>query len=73
MVVIVVEFVDIKLHIDDPVGAFAVHGACGIWGTIAVGLFAYDGGDILTAGGIDLLKIQVIGIEAIGRLELQLQ
>ena len=32
-------FVDRKLKIDDPVGAFAVHGACGIWGTLA-GLFA---------------------------------
>ena len=64
LVVIVVEFVDIKLHIDDPVGAFAVHGACGIWGTIAVGLFAYDGG-VFYGGGMDLLKIQVIGIVAI--------
>ena len=37
-------FVDRKLlEIDDPVGAFAVHGACGIWGTLAIGLFAkYD-------------------------------
>ena len=64
IVVVVVEFVDIKLHIDDPVGAFSVHGACGIWGTIAVGLFAYDGG-LFYGGGFDLLTIQIIGIAAI--------
>src|SRR4029077_3102151 len=28
------------LHIDDPVGAWPVHGACGIWGTLSLGLFA---------------------------------
>ena len=40
LVVWVVEFIDLKLHIDDPVGAVGVHCANGIWGTIAVGLFA---------------------------------
>ncbi len=35
-------FLDYKLHIDDPVGAVAVHCLNGIWGTIAVGLFATD-------------------------------
>jgi Amt family ammonium transporter len=35
-----VEFVDRKLKIDDPVGAISVHGANGLWGVIAVGLFA---------------------------------
>ncbi|MDR3313685.1 MAG: adenylate cyclase, partial [Oscillospiraceae bacterium] len=40
LVVVAVEFVDKKLHVDDPVGAVAVHGVNGIWGTLALGLFA---------------------------------
>ena len=40
LVVVVVEVLDMKLHIDDPVGAVGVHMANGIWGTIAVGLLA---------------------------------
>ena len=40
LVVFVVEFLDLKLHIDDPVGAVGVHMANGIWGTVAVGLLA---------------------------------
>lgn len=40
LVVWVVEFIDLKLHIDDPVGAVGVHMANGIWGTLAVGLLA---------------------------------
>ena len=35
-----VEFLDLKLHVDDPVGAVGVHMANGVWGTIAVGLLA---------------------------------
>ena len=40
LVVFGVWFLDYKLHVDDPVGAIAVHCLNGIWGTIAVGLFA---------------------------------
>ncbi|MHA4808524.1 ammonium transporter [Flavitalea flava] len=40
LVVIVYNFVDRKLKIDDPVGAFAVHGANGAWGVLSLGLFA---------------------------------
>ena len=40
LVVVIVEWLDLKLHIDDPVGAVGVHMANGVWGTIAVGLLA---------------------------------
>ncbi|MCK4307390.1 ammonium transporter [candidate division WOR-3 bacterium] len=40
LVVFSVELIDKVLHIDDPVGAISVHGVCGAWGTLSVGLFA---------------------------------
>lgn len=40
LVVVAVLFIDSKLKIDDPVGAISVHLVCGIWGTLAVGLFS---------------------------------
>jgi len=40
LVIVVYNFVDRKLKIDDPVGAFAVHGANGAWGVLSLGLFA---------------------------------
>ena len=42
LVVVSVIFIDRK-GIDDPVGAISVHGVCGVWGTLAVGLFAVNG------------------------------
>ncbi len=58
-----------KLHIDDPVGAISVHGLCGIWGTLAVGLFGLqslgvpeDG--LLVGGGFHMLGIQAVGVVA---------
>lgn len=41
LVVMAITFID-KLRIDDPVGAISVHGVCGIWGTLAVGIFVPD-------------------------------
>ncbi|MED5469996.1 MAG: ammonium transporter, partial [Cyanobacteriota bacterium] len=45
---------------DDPVGAFSVHGTCGIWGTLAVGLFNTDAG-LLTGHGFSQLGVQALG------------
>ena len=64
LVVIAVEFVDQKLKIDDPVGAFAVHGCNGLWGALAVGLFDYNDG-LFYGGGAHLLGVQALGIVAI--------
>jgi Amt family ammonium transporter len=41
LVIFAVIFFD-KIKIDDPVGAISVHGVCGIWGTLAVGIFSFD-------------------------------
>ena len=70
LVVVVVELLDKKLHIDDPVGAVGVHCANGIWGTIAVGLFAdgelaeywgLAGGGVFMGGGFTQLGLQLLG------------
>jgi len=64
VVVYAVEFVEKKLKIDDPVGAFSVHGVCGALGTILVGFFATDGG-LFYGGGTSLLTVQVIGVASV--------
>jgi Amt family ammonium transporter len=60
LVDVAVIFID-KLKIDDPVGAVAVHGVNGLFGTLAVGLFAAEGG-LLFGGGSDLFVTQLIGV-----------
>ena len=70
LVVVVVEVLDLKLHIDDPVGAVGVHMANGIWGTIAVGLLATPSAPaglegLLYTGSFKLLGIQVLGVAAV--------
>ncbi|WP_335870046.1 ammonium transporter [Bacillus sp. 2205SS5-2] len=56
-----VRVIDVKFKIDDPVGAIAVHGICGIWGTLAVGLFDVSNG-LFFGGGLSLLFIQMVGV-----------
>ena len=72
-------FLDYVLHIDDPVGAVAVHCMNGIWGTIAVGLFATNtapgysianaNGDeivgLFYGGGFELLGLQLLGLVSV--------
>ena len=48
-----------KLKLDDPVGAIAVHLICGIWGTLAVGIFG-------SMAGVEQIVIQLIGILVVG-------
>lgn len=70
LIVVAVEFVDIKLKIDDPVGAFAVHGVNGLWGGLAVGLFSTGVGQngitgLFYGGGFKQLGIQALGVVSI--------
>ena len=79
LVVFGVWLLDYKLHIDDPVGAVAVHCMNGIWGTLAVGLFATDtapgyaianaSGETIKGlfygGGFELLGLQFLGFGAV--------
>ncbi len=62
-----------KVKIDDPVGALSVHLVNGVWGTLAVGLFAKDsvqpgtaGNGLFNGGGATLLVNQFIGVVAVG-------
>lgn len=64
LVIFGVWLLDYKLHIDDPVGAVAVHCLNGIWGTIAVGLFASDTAPAFSRGfgdGVSFGANQIAG------------
>ncbi len=79
LVVFGVWLLDYKLHIDDPVGAVAVHMMNGIWGTLSVGLFATDSAPgyaianasgqklvgLFYGGGFELLGLQFIGFASV--------
>ena len=66
LVDVAVEMLDLKLHIDDPVGAVGVHCANGIWGTLAVGLLANPDAPaglsgLLYTGDFSQLGLQLLG------------
>lgn len=68
-----------KARIDDPVGALSVHLTNGVWGTLAVGLFAttaapggIDRNGLFTGGGFGLLGSQIVGVVAVGVFTLAL-
>ena len=67
LVVFSVEFLDKKLKVDDPVGAVSVHGVCGAFGTLMVGLFSSspDLPGLFYGGDASLLVSQCIGVLAI--------
>ncbi len=79
LVVFGVWLLDYKLHIDDPVGAVAVHMMNGIWGTLSVGLFATDSAPgyaianasgqklvgLFYGGGFELIGLQLIGFASV--------
>ncbi|HDZ76693.1 MAG TPA: ammonium transporter [Candidatus Omnitrophica bacterium] len=75
LVVLSVEFIDKVLRIDDPVGAVSVHGVCGVWGTLAVGLFAQASygessgagavNGLFFGGGLSQFMTQLIGVASV--------
>lgn len=69
LVVLSVDFIDKVLHIDDPVGAISVHGVCGAFGTLTLGLFAEKafGGEmgLFFGGGWKLFTAQLTGVVAV--------
>lgn len=78
LVVFSILFIERTLKIDDPVGAISVHGVCGAWGTLAVGLFGQRSIDIaywaeetaikdglFFGGGFDQLWVQFLGVSSV--------
>lgn len=75
LVVFAVEFIDRKLRVDDPVGAISVHAVNGIWGTVALGLFAQASygesngvaavNGLFYGGGVTQLGKQLLGVTCV--------
>jgi Amt family ammonium transporter len=72
LVVFAVLFFD-RIKVDDPVGAISVHLVCGVFGTLALGLFAQDhftpnttGNGLFFGGGFKLFFAQLVGVLAVG-------
>ena len=59
-----VHLIKLVLKVDDPVGAISVHGICGAWGLLAVGIFATGHNDVegLIAGNAEQLVPQIVGL-----------
>jgi Amt family ammonium transporter len=73
LVIYAAQFIDTKLKIDDPVGAIAVHGVCGIWGVLSVGIFAngsygggWNGSDVAAVEGVVAGEWSQLGAQALG-------
>jgi len=68
IMMLAVEFIDTKLKIDDPVGAISVHGVCGVFGTVAIGLFGATESvkGLFYGGGFSLLLTQILGVAIAG-------
>ncbi|MCB4798456.1 ammonium transporter [Neotamlana laminarinivorans] len=67
IVVFSIEFIEKKLKIDDAIGAVSVHGVCGAWGTLVIGLWGVDGDTgigLFNGGGAAQLGAQAIGVLA---------
>jgi len=60
-----IEFIDLTLKVDDPVGAVSVHGISGALGTLLTGLFAVDGG-LFFGGGTKMFLVQLLGVVTVG-------
>jgi Amt family ammonium transporter len=76
-VIYAAEFIEKKLKVDDPVGAIAVHGVCGTFGVLAVGLFAngsygagWNGSDVTGVEGVVKGEFGQLGAQALGVLVL---
>jgi Amt family ammonium transporter len=71
LVVLAVVGIERYLKVDDPVGAISVHGVCGAWGTLSLGLFSNGTGDaspkpgLFFDGGTDQLIAQATGVGAV--------
>ncbi|WCO67270.1 ammonium transporter [Iamia majanohamensis] len=73
LVVFSVEFFEKVVKVDDPVGAISVHGVCGAWGTLAIGIFAAkddaflgrEDAGLIYGGGFDQLLTQIIMVGAV--------
>jgi Amt family ammonium transporter len=77
LVIYAAQFIERVLKVDDPVGAIAVHGVCGIWGVLSVGIFAngsygggWNGSDVTAVEGVVAGEFGQLGAQALGALVL---